>query len=206
MQLIFAQESDFAGLTGERFGQGTTEPEPEQPGTPVTANRADFETLSRTSKYAEYKTTAGWVLTNCAVQEGHTEDSNPQYILIGKVPGTDTWAKAACMNGKTSAVGSIESPEITGGCGTLEFDFAHIFSDKNGMDFNIDVVQNNAVVKTIHVTRTATEAAKMTKMHFSEAVNVSGTFKLKFTNNCPTKKDGNADRVSIWNLTWTSVQ
>ena len=206
MQLIFAQESDFAGLTGERFGQGTTEPEPEQPGTPVTANRADFETLSRTSKYAEYKTTAGWVLTNCAVQEGHTADINPQYILIGKVPGTDTWAKAACMNGKTSAVGSIESPEITGGCGTLEFDFAHIFSDKNGMDFNIDVVQNNAVVKTIHVTRTATEAAKMTKMHFSEAVNVSGTFKLKFTNNCPTKKDGNADRVSIWNLTWTSVQ
>ena len=208
MQIIFAQNSDYAGLTGERFGQGTTEPEPEpeQPGTPVTANRADFETLSRTSKYAEYKTTAGWVLTNCAVQEGNTADSNPQYILIGKVPGTDTWAKAACMNGKTSAVGSIESPEITGGCGTLEFDFAHIFSDKNGMDFNIDVVQNNAVVKTIHVTRTATEAAKMTKMHFSEAVNVSGTFKLKFTNNCPTKKDGNADRVSIWNLTWTSVQ
>ena len=28
MQLIFAQESDFAGLTGARFGQGTTEPEP----------------------------------------------------------------------------------------------------------------------------------------------------------------------------------
>ena len=110
------------------------------------------------------------------------------------------------MNGKTSAVGTIESPEIAGGCGTLEFDFAHIFSDKNGMDFNIDVIQNDAVVKTINVKKTASESEKMTKIHFSEEVNVSGAFKLKFTNNCPSATDGNKDRVSIWNLTWTSVK
>lgn len=204
MQIIFAQNSDYEGMTGERFGEGNVEPEePEIPETPVATNRADFETLTRTSTYGPQTTEAGWVLTNCAVQEGHISDSNPQFVLIGKIEGTDTWAKAACMNGKTSAVGSIESPELAGGCGTLEFDFAHLFSDKNGMDFNIDVIQNNEVVKTIYVTRTATEAAKMTKLHFSEEVSVSGTFKLKFTNNCPTKKDGNADRVSIWNLTWT---
>ena len=208
MQIIFAQNSDYAGLTGERFGQGTTEPEPEpeQPGTPVTANRADFETLSRTSKYGEYKTTAGWVLTNCAVQEGYTSDINPQFAIIGKVPGTEQWAKSACMNGHTSAVGSIESPELAGGCGVLEFDFAHLFSDKKGMDFNIEVIQNGTVVKTINVKKTAEESVKMTKLHFSKDVNVSGTFKLRFINLCPTQKAGNADRVSIWNLTWTSVQ
>ena len=206
MQIIFAQNSDYAGLTGERFGQGTTEQEPEQPGTPVTANRADFETLSRTSKYGEYKTTAGWVLTNCAVQEGYTSDINPQFAIIGKVPGTEQWAKSACMNGHTSAVGSIESPELAGGCGVLEFDFAHLFSDKKGMDFNIEVIQNGTVVKTINVKKTAEESVKMTKLHFSKDVNVSGTFKLRFINLCPTQKAGNADRVSIWNLTWTSVQ
>ena len=207
IQLIFAQNSDYAGLTGTRFGEEVVEPEePETPDTPATGNRADFETLTRTSSYTAHTTTAGWVLTNCAVQEGYTTDINPQYILIGTVGDTDTWAKAACMNGKTSAVGTIESPEIAGGCGTLEFDFAHIFSDKNGMDFNIDVIQNDAVVKTINVKKTSSEAAKMTKLHFSEEVNVSGTFKLKFTNNSPSATDGNKDRVSIWNLTWTSVQ
>ena len=207
IQLIFAQNSDYAGLTGTRFGEEVVEPEePETPDTPATGNRADFETLTRTSSYTAHTTTAGWVLTNCAVQEGYTTDINPQYILIGKVGDTDTWAKAACMNGKTSAVGTIESPEIAGGCGKLEFDFAHIFSDKNGMDFDIEVIQNGAVVKTINVKKTSSEAAKMTKLHFSEEVNVSGTFKLKFTNNCPSATDGNKDRVSIWNLTWTSVQ
>ena len=202
MQLIFAQASDYAGLTGARFGGEAVEPE--TPDTPAATNRADFETLTRTASYGSHTTNDGWVLTNCAVQEGHTADINPQYILIGKVGDTDTWAKAACMNGKTSAVGTIESPEIAGGCGTLEFDFAHIFSDKKGMDFNIDVIQNGAVVKTINVKKTDTEAAKMTKLHFSEAFNVSGTFKLKFTNLCPSATDGNKDRVSIWNLTWTS--
>ena len=207
IQLIFAQNSDYAGLTGTRFGEEVVEPEePETPDTPATGNRADFETLTRTSSYTAHTTTAGWVLTNCAVQEGYTTDINPQYILIGTVGDTDTWAKAACMNGKTSAVGTIESPEIAGGCGKLEFDFAHIFSDKNGMDFDIEVIQNGAVVKTINVKKTSSEAAKMTKLHFSEEVNVSGTFKLKFTNNCPSATDGNKDRVSIWNLTWTSVQ
>ena len=207
IQLIFAQNSDYAGLTGTRFGEEVVEPEePETPDTPATGNRADFETLTRTASYTAHTTTAGWVLTNCAVQEGYTTDINPQYILIGKVGDTDTWAKAACMNGKTSAVGTIESPEIAGGCGKLEFDFAHIFSDKNGMDFDIEVIQNGAVVKTINVKKTSSEAAKMTKLHFSEEVNVSGTFKLKFTNNSPSATDGNKDRVSIWNLTWTSVQ
>ena len=207
MQIIFAQNSDYAGLTGERFGQGAVEPEPEpEPETPVAANRADFETLTRSSKYTTYTTTAGWVLTNCAVQEGHTSDVNPQFMIIGKVPGTEEWAKAACMNGHKEAVGSIESPELAGGCGVLEFDFAHLFSDKNGMDFNIEVIQNGTVVKTVNVKRTAEETAKMTKLHFSEEVNVSGTFKLRFINLCPTQKAGNADRVSIWNLSWTNVQ
>ena len=207
IQIIFAQESDFAGLTGERFGaEGGDQPGGDEPVAPTATNRADFETLTRTSTYTSHTTTSGWVLKNCAVQEGHTADINPQYILIGKVGDTDTWAKAACMNGKTSAVGTIESPEIAGGCGTLEFDFAHIFSDKNGMDFNIDVIQNDAVVKTINVKKTASESEKMTKIHFSEEVNVSGAFKLKFTNNCPSATDGNKDRVSIWNLTWTSVK
>ena len=209
MQIIFAQNSDFAGLTGTRF-DGTEVTPPTGGGeeggeTPVAGNRADFETLSRTSSYGASTTTDGWILTNCAVQEGGEKDANPVYILLGKVAGTDTWAKAACMNGKTSASGTIESPELSGGCGTLSFDYANIFSETNGVNFKIEVIQNGAVVKTIEVDEDS--ITKMTKYTFTEEVNVSGSFKLKFTNLCPTNDSSkNKDRVSIWNLVWTSVE
>ncbi len=208
MQIIFAQESDFAGLTGERLTAGSGETpgdggdDPVTPPAETSVRRADFETLSRTSSYVASTSDAGWVLTNCAVQEGGEKDANPVYILLGKVAGTDTWAKAACMNGKTTAVGTIESPELTGGCGTLSFDYANIFTEANGVNFQIDVIQNGAAVKTIVVDEDS--ITKMTKYTFCQDVNVSGSFKLKFTNLSPSNNNSsNKDRVSIWNLTWT---
>ena len=142
------------------------------------------------------------MLNNCAVQEGGEKDANPVYILIGKVAGTDTWAKAVCMNGKTSAIGTIESPEISGGCGTLSFDYANIFTESNGVNFKIEVIQGGSVVKTLTIDEDS--VTKMTKYTYSAEVKVSGTFKLKFTNLCPSNNSSsNKDRVSIWNLMWT---
>ena len=210
MQIIFAQASDFAGLTGERFGQGTTEPEPEpeQPGTPVTANRADFETFPEIyGQYTkEFTSAAGWHTVNCAIQEGYTTDINPQFICIGTVPGTDTYAKAVCLNGKTTAVGVLESPEITGGCGVLSFNYGRMFTDNNGVSFKVEVIQSGSTVKTLTFTKDGASVPQKTKLEGSIEVNVSGNFKLKFTNLCPSNSTSNKDRVSIWNLTWTSVQ
>ena len=200
MQLIFAQESDFAGLTGARFGaEGGETPE-----TPAATNRADFETLTKTSKYTTNTTTNGWVLTNCAVQEGKASapDANPAYVVIGYVEGTETFAKAACMNGKTSAVGTIESPELTGGCGTLSFDYSKMFTD-TATSFKVEIIQGGSVVKDFTITK---EINKLEKYSHTEEINVSGTFRIKFTNLSPSNVDSNKDRVSIWNLTWTSVQ
>ena len=210
MQIIFAQNSDYAGLTGERFGQGTVEPEPEpeQPETPVAANRADFETI--TEKFGQYTkeftTAAGWHTVNCAIQEGYTTDINPQFICIGKVPGTDTWAKAVCINGKTTASGVLESPELTGGCGTLSFNYGNMFSEANGVSFKVEVIQNGSVVKELTFTKDNASVPKLTKLEGSLEVNVSGTFKLKFTNLSPTNSTSNKDRVSLWNMTWTSFE
>ena len=215
LQIIFTQTSDFAGLTGNRFGAGSGENPGggETPGEgggddPVTppagegGGRADFETIAKTSSYKAGTSAAGWVLTNCAVQEGGEKDTNPVYILIGKIPGTTTWAKAACMNGKTSAVRTIESPELTGGCGKLTFKYANIFSESNGVKFKIEVIQNGSAVKTITVEEKS--VTKMTAYDYSADINVSGAFKLKFTNLCPSNNSSsNKDRVSIWNLEWT---
>lgn len=209
LQLIFTQTSDFAGLTGNRLGQGGDNPGEGGGDDPVTppagegGGRADFETIAKTSSYKNFTSTAGWILTNCAVQEGGEKDSNPVYKLIGKVEGTSTWAKAACMNGKTAAVGSIESPELSGGCGKLTFNYANIFTESKGVNFKIEVIQGGSVVKTITVDEDS--VTKMTAYTYTADINVSGSFKLKFTNLCPSNNSSsNKDRVSIWNLVWTA--
>ena len=84
----------------------------------------------------------------------------------------------------------------------LSFNYANMFTEANGVDFTIEVIQNGSAVKTIKVDEDT--ITKMTAYAFSQEVNVAGTFKLKFTNNSPSNNTGNKDRVSIWNLEWTS--
>ena len=81
-----------------------------------------------------------------------------------------------------------------------------MFSEANGVSFKVEVIQNGSVVKELTFTKDKASVPQKTKLEGSLDVNVSGTFKLKFTNMSPTNSTSNKDRVSIWNLTWTSVQ
>lgn len=165
---------------------------------PVSANHADFETLTGNSSYISATTTAGWTITSCAVQIYGTEN---QYEKFAFVPDN---TKAVCMNGKTSAVGTIESPLLAGGCGTLSLSYAAPFTETNGVSFKIEVIQGGNVVKTINVENSS--AAKLTAYDFTAEVNVDGEFKLKLTNNSPSQSsDKNKDRYSVWNLKWTNT-
>jgi hypothetical protein len=201
MQIIFAQNSDYAGLTGERFGEGggeepTPEPEPTPDGY---AGRDDFNTVAHNSSYIARQSTAGWVGENCAVQAGGSNDSNP---VFQSLLGSSTDARAWVINGKTSAVGKITSPVITTGCGTLTFNYGMTFTEANGYDFNVDIVQNGEVVKTFNVVNV--DNTKFGKYTFEEEVNVAGEFQIVITNNCPTGADSNKDRYSIWDVMWTA--
>jgi hypothetical protein len=205
IQIIFAQSSDFAGLNGERLGDNGGE-EPEQPGggeepeTPAGyAGRDDFNTLEANASYIERVSTAGWVGQNCAVQKGGPNNANP---VIPELYGSDPNVRGWVMNGKTSAVGKITSPVLTTGCGTLTFTYALAFSDKNGFDFDVDIVQNGEVVKSFNVLNA--NAAKYEIYTFTEEVNVAGDFQIVFTNNCPSATDSNKDRYAIWNVMWTA--
>ena len=203
MQLIFAQTSDFAGLTGERFGDaGGEEPGTgDEPSAPEGyAGRDDFNTVDWNSSYIARQSTAGWVGENCAVQGGGPGDVNPQFKSL---LGEDTNARAWVINGKTSAVGKITSPVIATGCGTLKFTYGMAFSDKNGYDFDVEIMQNGEVVKSFNVKNA--DSTKYGKFTFEEAVNVAGGFQIVITNNCPTQDGGsNKDRVSIWDVMWTA--
>lgn len=164
----------------------------------VEGGSADFSTLTKSSSYGEQKTTNGWIGVNCAVMTGGSIDSNPVFKTM---MGEDENVKGMTINGKTGAVGVITSPTLTTGCGTLTFKYGFPFSESNGVDFKVEIKQNNSVVKTYNV-KTA-DAKKLEAYKFSEVVNVAGDFQIVITNNSPSNSTFNKDRYTIWNIEWT---
>lgn len=156
----------------------------------------DFHTISATNtSYVSGKTTAGWNYKNCAIFKGGTSDSSPAFKMIG-----DASNRALCMNGKTSAVGSITSPTFSTGCGTLKFNYGLPFSDTK-IKFRVDIMQNGAVVKTFTVDKSS--ATKLTKYSHEETIEVVGDFQIVFTNLSPSNSTSNKDRTAIWDIEWT---
>ncbi len=156
----------------------------------------DFHTISATNtSYVSGKTTAGWNYKNCAIFKGGTSDSSPAFKMIG-----DSSNRALCMNGKTSAVGTITSPTLTTGCGTLKFNYGLPFSDTK-IKFRVDIMQNGAVVKTFTINNAS--ASKVTKYSHEETINVAGEFQIVFTNLSPSNSTSNKDRTAIWDVEWT---
>lgn len=164
---------------------------------PIVASADDFASLTANASYVTVKSTQGWSCVNCAIQKYGTANSGADFAFVPEN------TKAVCMNGKTSMVGTITSPVIAGGCGTLSFSYCAPFSEANGVSFKVEVLQGESVVKTFNVVNAS--AAKLTTYTHTEEVNVAGNFRLKFTNNSPSNHNasGNKDRFSVWNITWT---
>jgi len=164
----------------------------------VEGGSSDFNTISDTNtSYVSGKTTAGWAYTNCAIFKGGTSDSSPAFKMIG-----DASNRALCMNGKTSAKGTITSPTITTGCGTLKFNYGLPFSDTK-IKFTVDIIQNGEIVKTFTVDNSS--ATKLTKYSFEEAIDVAGEFQIVFKNLSPSNSTSNKDRTAIWDVEWTGM-
>lgn len=162
----------------------------------VAGGEDDFDTISSTNtSYVSGKTTAGWEYKNCAIFKGGTSDSSPAFKMIGNASN-----RALCMNGKTSAAGTITSPTLTTGCGTLKFNYGLPFSDTK-MKFRVDIKQNGTTVSTFTVD--VPSATKLKKYSHEEEINVSGDFQIVFTNLSPSNNSGNKDRTAIWDVEWT---
>ena len=194
------EESRFATFTLSGEGVADVTIKLTQKGKPAEGEIAggsdDFNTIASTNKnYVSGKTTAGWAYTNCAILSGGTSDSNPTFKMIG-----DESKRALCMNGKTSAVGTITSPTLTTGCGTLKFNYGLPFSDTK-IKFRVDIMQNGTAVKTFTIDNSS--ATKLTEYSHEEAINVTGDFQIVFTNLSPSNNTGNKDRTAIWDVEWT---
>ncbi len=188
------------------------EPEqPEQPDTPDTpvvpaANRADLETLAdaHSGSYKSYTSTNGWAVANAAYNWGDddaTKVSNPVFGCLG-----DSTVRAITLNGKTTAVGSLVSPKLTGGIASLTFKYTHLFSDTN---FALTINVKNAegtVVATTTLSWNSTDVARYAQNDFSWTLEtpVEGEFTLEIINACPSASTSNKDRATIWNVEWVS--
>ena len=158
---------------------------------------SDFATVTKTNtSYGTSTTTAGWKTVNCAVLKGGSSDSNPMFKMIG-----DDSNRAFCMNGKTSAVGTITSPDLENGCGKISFNYGLPYNDTK-IKFKVEIKQNDVPVKEFTVENNS--ATKLTKYSFDGEVNISGTFTIVFTNLSPSSNsNSNKDRTAIWDVTWT---
>ena len=134
--------------------------------------------------YASGTTTAGWKYANAA---------------IVSIDGT----YAPTINGKTSAIGTITSPTLAGGCGTLSLKYAYTFSESKGVSFKVTIKQAGKEDKSYDVVNSS--ATKGTVYEWEQDVNVQGDFEIYITNNSPSNStSNNKDRFSIWNIEWTA--
>ena len=207
-----SDEYDTWSLDNFRFGieSGTTpDPGPGGDDTPISATRADFETFNGgqpSTRYGNNTTTDGWTTEQSAILWGQEGADNSKGYQTGffdfiKDPTTGEYMASVCMQGRTDRIGTITSPTITGGCGTLSFNWGKPYGDDN-LSFRVDIIQGGSVTKTFTVT--GNPAQHEVQSH-SEEINVSGDFSIKFTNLCPSGvNDSSADRVCIWNVSWTN--
>ena len=166
---------------------------------------ADFSKLSTSTSYISGETSEGWEYTNSAILKGGTTDSSPAFKFIG----SDDTTKAVTINGNTSKKGTLISPTLTGGIQRISFNYGYAFSEKYGVDINITITEistGNQIVLNLKKTNEDVVQKTSYLAEFTLETPIDGDFTIEFTNNCPSSKASNADRLSLWNVSWLSVK
>lgn len=184
-------------------GGSTTPDDPVVPPTPSGDFKGDFNSFNggaaKASPYGTYTNATGWTATNSIILSGTDDgkDANPYFQFIG-AKGT----LAPTLNGKAGSLGTLTSPTLTGGITQLTFNYGFAFTE-SACAFTVTVSDTAGnVIKTDTVDLDSIE--KMKAYSYTLDLDYTGDFVITITNNGKTGATGNKDRVSIWNLTWTS--
>ena len=183
---------------------GTTDPADPTPPTPSGEYKGDFNSLNggtpKASPYGQYTNATGWTAENSIILSGTDADTdgNPYFRFIGPA-GT----LAPTLNGKAAAPGSLVSPLLTGGIAKLSFKYGFAFTDTK-CSFSVTVKDKDGnTIKSDTVTPET--ITKLQAYEYSLDVNYAGDFTIEIRNLCLSQATSNKDRVSIWNLTWTTL-
>ena len=168
-----------------------------------TMNGGKISTAYTTASNAE-----GWTVTNSQIHAGKeaeaTKEGDGYFKLYGNDPNV---IRAVCLNGKKSAKGTLTSPNLTGGCGTLSLKYGAVFGyDFQPASFHVTIYQDGVTVKEYDIEGpNEGNITKKTEYLWTQDVNVDGEFSIEFVNNCPSGLNSNTDRISLWDIEWTGT-
>lgn len=156
-----------------------------------TAPFANFNGGKAGSSYSSYSTgEGGWAVTNSQIVLGSTYST---FI--------DVTTTLPVLNGVSGGTGTLTSPTLSNGIGTLKFNWGFPFSD-DAVNFTVNIKQDGEVVKSKDYS--GTKLAKSTKFEFENNFDIQGDFVIEILNTTNTSKNG--ARLAIWNLQWTNCE
>ncbi len=160
--------------------------------------------LTGLSANAENQAITGWGTTAQTSYKTYTSDDNwtAKNSALINVNGTI----CPTLNGKTSAIGTLTSPTLEGGIGSLSLQAYNNYSEKNGISLKAEIQQDGKTIASHDFTDKSLAQSTESSFEPWNNINISGDFTIVITNNCPTNKTSNADRASITTLTWTNYE
>ena len=186
---------------------GAEDPDYVKPDAPVAGGSADFNTIvlpsnkqnGDSSYTASYTTANGWVTNFSAIQCGGSTVMNPQFPVIG----SDNTSKAVCLNGKTTGVGKLTSPVLTGGISKLTINYTKMFTDtKLSVTVTITDANGNKYTHIIEAELSKDEKYVVYTDEWVLETPITGDFTIEIVNNCPSGSTSNKDRFTILSLVW----
>ncbi|MDE6043166.1 MAG: hypothetical protein K2G07_06445 [Muribaculaceae bacterium] len=153
------------------------------------ADLGTFNGGKQASSYSSYHSDEDWTVENSCISANSS-------LTDGVFP---------VLNGKTNGIGKLASSSekpLKGGVDVVTIKCTYPFSESNGMDFTLNIIQGSKVVKT----QTFTSSSNSTETFTSDAFGVQGDFRIEVVNNCPSKVTKNKDRLGIYELSWTAPE
>lgn len=167
----------------------------------IDGGRADFENFATEVSGAitpiEDETTGGWKLKNGCIRK-YSRAGYPEH-------------KFPLLVGLTETTGTLTSPILKGGCGTLTVAMAG-GKLKNyvpkGIKVKVEIIQNKIVKKSTFLEITQDEYEQYQIFNREYEVNVSGEYEIVITNACPSQIPSGAglsrvEDVLIPSVSWT---
>ena len=162
---------------------------------------ADFGTFKSEpslTNFVDDQTSNGWTASHCAIisETQWRGWSSPN-------------EKNPLLSGRLSSPGTVTSPVLEGGCGTLTFVYGTTLNPNlipQGLKFKVEIKnESGSEIITKEYSRAKADVAMKTEYTESIEVNHSGKFTVVFTNLCPQQLDtrNNLDMVAITSVSWT---
>lgn len=164
----------------------------------ISGGSADLSSISQSVNariiVASGTSTAGWTFENC--------------LIFGPTQWDAIKTKTLALSGSTSKIGSLTSPSLEGGCGSLTIRYGgHVSSSNHKIKFRVDVMNASGKIIKTQTIGESDGSYEMKKVYESIIdVSYAGNFSMVLTNLCPSGGSlaaGPKDAVTLLSIAWT---